>query len=84
MNPLVANPADVPADLIDQEKAIAQEQLIKEGKPENIIDKIIEGKIRKFCAERALASQDFVKNPEQTVAAYLEDATIAGFIRLEV
>lgn len=84
MNPLVANTEDVPADLIEKEKAIATEQLIAEGKPEQIIEKILVGKIQKFCAERALTSQPFVKNPEQTVAQYLGDAKLIKFVRVEV
>ncbi len=60
MNPLVANPEDVAAELIEKEMDIAKTQLLKEGKPENIIGKILEGKTKKFCADRALSSQDFV------------------------
>lgn len=84
MNPLVANPEDVPADLIEKEKEIYKEQLIAEGKPEKIIDNIIAGKVQKFCAERALASQSFVKDPSQTVAEYLGDAKIKKFVRFAV
>jgi len=84
MNPLVANVEDVPADLIAKEKEIATEQLIAEGKPEQIIEKILVGKIRKFCAERALVSQPFVKDPEKTVAEYLGDAKVVKFVRVEV
>lgn len=84
MDPLVANPEDVPADLLDKEKEIVKEQLEKEGKPAEIMDKIIAGKMKKFCAERALSSQDFVKNPEQTIAEYLGSATLSGFIRFQV
>ncbi len=84
MNPIVANPEDVPADLIEKEKGIARDQMIAEGKPENIIDNIIVGKIKKFCAERALTSQAFVKDPSMTVAEYLGDAKLIGFIRQAV
>ena len=84
MNPLVANKEDVPAELIEKEKEIATEQLIAEGKPEQIIEKILVGKIGKFCAERALTSQPFVKNPEQTVEQYLGDAKLVKFVRVEV
>lgn len=84
MNPSVANPEDVAAEEIEKEKAIARETLEKEGKPAEIIEKILEGKIRKFCAERALTTQDFVKNPEQTVDQYLDGAKVVGFLRIEV
>ncbi len=84
MNPLCANPEDVDQDLIDKEKEIAREQLINEGKPEKIIDNIIEGKIKKFCAGQALTSQAFVKDPSITVADYLGDAKLVKFIRVAV
>ncbi|MCF7812284.1 translation elongation factor Ts [Candidatus Gracilibacteria bacterium] len=84
MNPLVANPEEVPADAIEKEKSVCAEQLKNEGKPEQIIDKIIEGKIKKFCAEQALSSQAFVKDPSQTVQEYLGDAKIVTFVRYEV
>lgn len=84
MSPLVANPEEVPSELIEKEKEIAREQLINEGKPENIIDNIIVGKIKKFCAERALASQAFVKDPSMTVAEYLGDAKLIGFTRVAI
>ncbi len=84
MNPQVANPEDVPTEDIEKEKEIYREQLINEGKPEQIIDKIIEGKVKKFCAERALTSQAFVKDPSQTVAQYLGAGKLVSFVRLEV
>jgi len=84
LNPIVANPEDVPVEEIEKEKAIYREQMINEGKPENIIEKIIEGKVKKFCAERALSSQAFVKDPSQTVAEYLGNAKLVNFIRLAV
>lgn len=84
MNPAVANPEDVPADLIEKEKAIYREQLKNEGKPEQIWDKIMEGKVKKFCADRALSSQAFVKDPSQTVAEYLGNARLVNFIRFAI
>lgn len=84
MSPLVANPEEVPAELIEKEKEIAAEQLKNEGKPAEIIDKIIVGKIKKFCAERALSSQAFVKDPSMTVAEYLGDAKLVKFVRMAI
>jgi len=84
MSPLVATPAEVPAELIEKEKEIGREQMKNEGKPENIIEKIIEGKVKKFCAERALTSQAFVKDPSMTVAEYLGDASLVKFVRMAV
>ena len=83
MAPLVATPEEVDAELIENEKRIAKEELVAAGKPENIIENIITGKIKKFCADRALASQAFVKNPEQTVGEYV-GANITGYVRVEV
>ena len=73
-----------PTKEIEKEKEIYSEQLKNEGKPEQIIDKIIEGKIKKFCAERALTTQPFVKDPSQTIAQYLGDAKVVAFVRMEV
>lgn len=84
MAPIVANPEDVPAELIEKEKEIAREQLIAAGKPEKILDGIIAGKIKKFCAERALTSQPFVKNPDVTVGEHLGEAKLVTFIRVEI
>lgn len=84
MDPAVTNPEEVPANLIEKEKAIYEEQLKNEGKPEKIWDKIMEGKIKKFCSDRALASQAFVKDPSQTVAEYLGDAQLIKFIRFAI
>ena len=84
MDPLVANPEDVSQELIDKEMEIAKAQLIEEGKPENIIDNILAGKSKKFCAERALSSQAFVKDPSQTVQEYLGEAKLAAFVRASI
>ncbi len=84
MNPLVANPEDVSQDAIDAEMKIAREQLITEGKPENIIDNILAGKTKKFCAEQALSSQAFVKDPSMSVQEYLGEAKLVGFIRMAI
>lgn len=84
MDPLVANPEDISQDLMDKEREAAKAELIKEGKPEKIIDNILNGKMAKFASERALTSQSFVKNPEVTVAEHLGDAKVVSFIRMTV
>jgi len=84
MNPAVAHPSDVPQNEIEKEKEIYREQLQNEGKPAQIIDKIIDGKVKKFCAERALASQNFVKDPSTTVEKFLNGAKIVDFLRMEI
>ena len=84
MDPLCTNPEDVDPALIEKEKEIAREQLLSEGKPENILENIIAGKIKKFCAERALASQPFVKDPSQTVSQFLGGVKIITFVRMSI
>jgi elongation factor Ts len=67
MNPLYVRREDVPQDLIGKEKDIYRVQAKASGKPEKVIDKIVEGKLDKFFEEFCLLEQSFVKNPELTV-----------------
>ncbi|EYS92142.1 elongation factor Ts [Bartonella bacilliformis str. Heidi Mejia] len=88
-NPLALTVADVDASIVEREKAIFSDQARQSGKPENIIDKMVEGRIRKFYEEVVLLSQAFVMNPDVTVEASLKDAEkmigapakITGFVR---
>jgi len=77
---------DVSADLIEKEKEIFTAQAAESGKPADIIEKMVEGRIKKFLKEVTLLGQPFVKNPDQTVEQLLESAgaTVVGFDRLEV
>ena len=93
MRPLYLNPESVPADVIEKEKEIAKEQLLKEGKPENVIEKIIPGKIKKYYQEVCLTEQEFVKaEKKESVAEALNKAAKAAggsaklvdFVRFEV
>ena len=88
MNPKYLNEATVPADIIEKEKEIAREQLIKEGKPEAILEKILPGKIKRFLQDNTLENQKFVMDDKVTVGQYLssdnKDAKLTDFIRLEV
>jgi len=91
-NPVSVSAADVPAELIERERAIYLEQVRNEGKPENIQEKIVEGKIRKFFEEVTLLQQPFVKNPDQTVEQLIievaartgEKIEVARFVRYAV
>ncbi|MDX9913897.1 MAG: translation elongation factor Ts [Candidatus Moranbacteria bacterium] len=67
MNPKFLSPNDVPAEALEKEKEIWMEQLKNEGKPQEIMDKILEGKEKKFKEEISLLTQSFVKNPDLTV-----------------
>jgi elongation factor Ts len=93
MKPLYLNPESVPAEVIEKEKEIAREQLLKEGKPENVLDKIIPGKIKKFYQEVCLTEQEYVKaEKKESVAEALNKAAKAAggsaklvdFVRFEV
>jgi len=74
-DPIGVNPDDIPADLLDRERRIAEEQVAKEGKPENIRGKIVEGKLKKFVAERTLTEQPYVKDDSKTVGQLLKEAS---------
>jgi elongation factor Ts len=65
---------DVPDDVLAEEREIAREQALKSGKPEKVLDRIVEGKIEKFYAENVLLEQAFVKDPEKTVGQLVTDA----------
>ncbi len=64
---------DVPAEVLDKEKEIYTEQLKKEGKPEEVIEKILDGKVNKFYSEVCLMNQPFLKNEDQTVEEYMQE-----------
>lgn len=74
VSPMHLSPEEVSADLVEKEKEIWRDQLKNEGKPENIWDKIMEGKEKKFREENALLTQPFVKNPDLTVGALISES----------
>jgi len=80
-NPKYIRPEDVAAAELDKEKEIYQEQLLKEGKPENIIDIIMVGKLAKFYEEVCLVKQEYIKDDSQRVEDILGDIKVEGFIR---
>ncbi|NPA72013.1 MAG: elongation factor Ts [Gammaproteobacteria bacterium] len=86
VNPVAISEADVDADMVAKERAFQIEQAKESGKPEAIIEKMIEGRMRKYLADITLVGQAFVKNPDITVEKLLKesDATVSSFIRLEV
>ncbi|MCF6312618.1 MAG: translation elongation factor Ts [Verrucomicrobiales bacterium] len=69
-NPICLGRDEVPADLVEKEKDVYRDQV--KGKPENIIDKIVEGKLDKFYKGSCLLEQSFIKDPDQTIKALLE------------
>jgi elongation factor Ts len=58
---------EVTADVLDRERAVQREKTLAEGKPEKVVDKIVEGRMEKFFAEQVLLEQPFVKDPDKTV-----------------
>ena len=85
-NPMVVNPADVDSGVIEKEKEIFAAQAESSGKPAEIIEKMVGGRIRKFLAEISLVEQPFVKDPDQTVGQLVEaaGARVTGMVRFEV
>lgn len=81
--PAAATTAELDPALVEKEKTFLTEQARESGKPENIIENMIKGRIKKFYKEVVLVEQDFVMNPDQSVGAFLKDsgATLKGFAR---
>ena len=81
MKPVALAAADVPADLIEKERSVAQAKAAESGKPADIVAKMVEGSIQKYLKEVALLSQPFVKNDKQTVEQMLKEknTTVKGF-----
>jgi elongation factor Ts len=74
-DPVGVAPEDIPADLLERERRIAEEQVAAEGKPENIRAKIVDGKLKKFVAERTLLEQAYVRNDKITVGELIKEAS---------
>lgn len=92
VNPLYISPENVPTEVLAKEKEIYAEQLKNEGKPANIIEKIMEGKINKYYSEVCLMKQPFLKDQDKSVEQYMteqiasigENMKIARFVRFEL
>lgn len=86
MAPVSVDKNDVPQEIIDRELEIGRELARKEGKPENMIDKIAQGKLNKFYAESTLLNQEYIRESKKTVAQYLaesdKDAKVTAFKRV--
>ncbi|KWT83990.1 elongation factor Ts [Candidatus Magnetominusculus xianensis] len=89
-NPEYVEPSEIPAAVIEREKEIYKDQV--KGKPANVVDKIVEGKLEKFYSEKCLVKQAFVKNPDQTIhdlvvekiAKLGENIVIGRFVRYQL
>ncbi|WP_171231639.1 translation elongation factor Ts [Ruegeria sp. HKCCA4812] len=86
VNPAALSEADMDPAVVEKEKQVQMDIARESGKPEQVIEKMIEGRMKKFVAESTLLNQQFVVNPDLTVEAAAKEAgaTITGFIRLEV
>ncbi len=84
--PVCVDETGVPSEIIEKEREIFLAQAETSGKPANIIEKMVEGRIQKFLGEITLVGQPFVKDPDQTVAKLLkaQNASVARFVRYEV
>ncbi len=84
--PVCVNEDQVPADMLEKEKEILRAQALESGKPADIVEKMLTGRIRKYLAEITLLGQPFVKDPDKSVEALLKEsgATVNRFIRYEV
>jgi elongation factor Ts len=91
-NPQFVDVDDVPQDVVEKEKDILKEQALNEGKPEKIVEKMVEGRISKFYKEICLMEQPFIKDPDTTIKELLkekiatigENIVIRRFTRYEV
>lgn len=91
-DPAAIAPEDMPAEVIEAEYAIAKEQAATSGKPEEIQEKMIEGKLKKFREEKALLTQPYIKEPTKTVGELIQEAiaelgeniTIGDFSRITI
>ncbi|MDA8790034.1 translation elongation factor Ts [Pseudomonadales bacterium] len=86
VNPQVAKPSDMSPELLEKERAIYVAQAADSGKPPEIVEKMVEGRVRKFVAESSLVEQPFVKDPDLKVSQLLKNAgaDVVGFVRFEV
>ncbi len=87
-NPQGVSPDDIPADVVERERAVLVEQAKEQGKPPEITEKIVDGRMRKFFEEHALLWQTYVRDPDMKVKDVLAraggDATVRRFVRFEI
>ena len=91
-NPLSVSPEDVPADVIAKEKEIYKEQMLNSGKPENVVEKIVEGKLQKYYSEVCLLEQEYIKDSSikikdlirEKIATFGENIAVGKFSRFQI
>ena len=83
-DPMAATTDEVPADVVERERRLAAEQAAESGKPAQVVEKIVAGKVAKFLAGNALMEQPFVKDEKKKVKEVLGPAKVSGFVRFQV
>jgi elongation factor Ts len=91
-NPLYVKPEEVPAEVIEKEKEIIKAQLAKENKPENILEKIVEGRVNKYYTDNCLLNQPYVKDDKKSIQDLVnenigklgENIVVRRFVRLVI
>jgi elongation factor Ts len=92
VNPAGLAPEDIPEEVVAKEREIYRERALEQGKPENIVDKIVDGQVQKFYKDSCLMSQAYVKNPQLTIEDYTkevigkmgENIRISRFVRYQL
>ncbi|MGS4038339.1 translation elongation factor Ts [Staphylococcus pseudintermedius] len=86
INPKYVSSEQVSEEELNHEREVLKQQALNEGKPENIVEKMVEGRLRKYLQEICAVGQNFVKNPDQTVEAFLKSkgGKLVDFVRYEV
>ena len=92
MAPMAVSPDEIPAEVIERERAVYVEQVKEEGKPDHIADKIVEGKLNKFFKQNTLLAQPFVKDSDKTIEELITEVSahtgekieVARFCRMKV
>jgi elongation factor Ts len=86
--PIAVARDDMPADVVEKERELLKREALQSGKPEKVVDKIVEGRINKFYAENCLLEQGFVKDPDQTVGDLLKSSgggvSVTAFTRFKL
>ncbi len=91
-NPAGLNPEDIPEDVVNRERDIYRARALEQGKPENIVDKIVEGQVQKFYKDSCLMSQPYIRDPKTTIAELVtaaiatigENIQIKRFVRFQI
>ena len=82
--PLSISPEDVPEEVVAREKKVYEEQVKQEGKPDNLADKIVEGKLNKFFKQNTLLAQPFVKDSDKTIEELITEVSARTGEKIEV